>query len=100
VELNLILASSCRQKIIKVLSEVKEINLMGLVRKTNSTYNQISRNVEILAKEQIVKVACCGRLKLIKLNMESPRAKALLKALQILNRQEIIEKSPIARNRV
>ena len=58
---------------------------MELVRRTNSTYNQINRNVRILKSEKIVIVKTFGRLKIIQLNRENDKTRALLKALNILN---------------
>ena len=59
---------------------------MELVRRTNSTYNQINRNVRILKSEKIVIVKTFGRLKIIQLNRENDKTRALLKALNILNK--------------
>jgi DNA-binding transcriptional ArsR family regulator len=59
---------------------------MELVRKTNSTYSQINRNLEILLEEDIVTLKHYGRMKIIKLNRESEKTRALLKALNILDR--------------
>lgn len=86
LHLRQILASTCRQKILETLAKVEEVHMMGLVRKTNSTYNQISRNLEILAEENIITVKQYGRAKIIQLNRESEKTRALLKALYTLDR--------------
>ena len=85
MELTKLLASSLRQKILKGLSESKQINVMGLVRKINSTYNEVNRNLIILEKEGIVTNIRCGRMRVIKLNRENPKTKVLLKALKTLD---------------
>lgn len=84
MELKKLLASSLRQKILKCLSESKQINVMGLVRKINSTYNEVNRNLIILEKEGIVTNIRCGRMRVIKLNRENPKAVLLLQVLQQL----------------
>lgn len=79
-----LIASSCRQKILETLSKLGETHVMNLVRRANSTYTQVNRNVQILEKEGIVKVRSVGRLRMIRLNRENLKTNALLKALTIL----------------
>ena len=81
-----ILASTCRQKILETLAKIEKTHMMELVRKTNSTYNQIDRNLRILVKEGIVKVNQYGRVKIIRLDRENEKTLILLKALYILNK--------------
>jgi len=72
--------------------------MMGLVRKTNSTYSQINRNLKILESEDIVTVKCYRRLKIIKLNKESEKTQTLLKALRMLGKPISDSRKPIRRN--
>jgi hypothetical protein len=60
---------------------------MDLVRKVNSTYGQVNRNVQVLEQEGIVSSNYYGRMRLIKLNGDNPKTVALLKALRILKKQ-------------
>lgn len=66
--------------------------MMDLVRRVNSTYTQVNRNLGILEREGIVKSQRYGRIRIIKLNRENPKTDAILKALKILKRQELLEK--------
>lgn len=88
-----LIASSCRQKILETLSKVGQTYVMDLVRKVNSTYTQVNRNLGILEKEGIVKSKRYGRVRIIRLNRENPKTEAILKALEILRRQELLEKT-------
>jgi predicted transcriptional regulator len=90
LDLKKLLASSCRQKIIKELSKVKAIHIMGLVRRINSTYNETNRNFKILQKEGIVTDKRIGRMRMIRLNRENPRTVILLQALKILETENSI----------
>ena len=92
MDLKRLIASSCRQKILEALSQVGQTYVMDLVRKVNSDYTQISRNVAILAREGVVIGEACGRVRMIRLNKENPKTIALLKALEILRKQEFLEK--------
>jgi len=79
-----LIASSCRQKILETLSKVGETYLMDLVRRVNSTYTQVNRNLQILEKEGIIKVRSVGRLRMIRLDRENPKTDIILKALRML----------------
>jgi hypothetical protein len=65
---------------------------MELVRKVNSTYNQVNANLLVLAKEDIVQEKHYGRVRLIKLNRENPKTELLLQALKILNEYKLQSK--------
>jgi predicted transcriptional regulator len=78
-----ILASSCRRKILRVLSR-KRLNVMELVRKVNSTYNQVNSNLQILREEGIIFDERFGRMRVIRLNKENPKTMVLLQALKVL----------------
>ena len=57
---------------------------MELVRKINSTYNQVNSNLLILRSEGIITEERLGRLRVIRLNKENPNTALLLQALKIL----------------
>jgi predicted transcriptional regulator len=92
LDLRKVLASSLRQKILKELSETREIRVMQLVSRVNSTYNELNRNLEILEKEGIitndyrVKVRH-GKVRVIQLNRDNPKTEILLKALKMLDEE-------------
>jgi len=85
-----VLASSLRQKILRELSKTRELQVMQLVSKVNSTYNELNRNVMLLEKEGIiinefrVKVRH-GKIRIIRLNKDNPKTKILLATLQTLD---------------
>jgi DNA-binding transcriptional ArsR family regulator len=81
---NKMLASSCRRKILKALSEKKEITIMKLVRIVNSTYNEVDRNLRILEREGIVTQRYVGRKRVVRLNSKNEKTLVSLKILKIL----------------
>jgi predicted transcriptional regulator len=83
-----LICSSCRRKIVETMSKVKQTYIMDLVRRVNSTYGQVNRNVQILEQEGIVNSNYHGRMRMIKLNSDNPKTVAILKALRILKNQE------------
>lgn len=84
MDLDMILASSCRRKILKVLSEIGRTNIMTLVRRVNSTYSQVNPNLQILREEGIIFDERFGRMRIIRLNKENSKTTLLLQALKIL----------------
>jgi len=86
MDLETLIASSCRRRILRVLSSSKRTNVMALVRKVNSTYNQVNSNLQILQKEEIVFDEHFGRMRVIRLNRENPKTGLLLQALKILEK--------------
>jgi predicted transcriptional regulator len=84
MNLETLIASSCRRKIIRLLLHSGCTNVMQIVRKVNSTYNQVNSNLQILQKEGIVIDEHFGRTRVISLNRENPRTTLLLQALKIL----------------
>jgi DNA-binding transcriptional ArsR family regulator len=80
----MILASSCRRRILRVLWRLGKANVMELVRKVNSTYSQVNPNLQILQKEGIISDEHCGRSRIIRLNNENLKTIILLRALKLL----------------
>lgn len=79
------------KKIIKVLYEepTHSLNVMNLELKTRSTYNELNRNVIILAQEKIVLDQKFIRVRhkyarVISLNMKESDTKKIIEVLKIL----------------
>jgi hypothetical protein len=86
MDLNKLLASFCRQRILIELSKKKEkeLSIMALVRKVNSYFDEVNRNVLILETEGFVTECVIGRMRFIKLNEQNERLLVLLEALKSL----------------
>jgi hypothetical protein len=84
MELNRVLASLCRQRILLELSEQKELTMMALVRGVNSTYGEVNRNLQTLQKQELMTQKYVGRLRIIRLNWQNEHVSVLLKALKSL----------------
>ena len=84
MDLETVVASACRRRILRVLSRMGRVHVMELVRKVNSTYSQVNPNLRILQEEGIIIDERFGRMRVIRLNKENPKTDALLQALKIL----------------
>ena len=85
MDLESILSSACRRKIIKFLAENGSTNIMHLILGINGKYSQVNSELQNLQKEGIVIDQHIGRLRRIRLNKENPKTTLLLQALKILN---------------
>ena len=97
MDLETLVSSSCRRRILRVLSSNKRMHVMELVRKVNSTYNQVNLNLQILQTEKIEFDEHFGRMRVIRLNKENPKTACLLQALKIL---ETPEEGQTSKNRL
>jgi len=84
MDLETVVASSCRRRILRVLSRAGRVHVMELVRRVNSTYSQINPNLRILSEEGIIIDEHFGRMRVIRLNKENQKTTILLQALKIL----------------
>ena len=85
MKLESILASSCRRRILRILSKHGRVNIMDLIRKVNSNYNQVNSNLLLLHNEGIIIDKSFTRRREIRLNNESLKTKRLLQVLKILD---------------
>jgi predicted transcriptional regulator len=88
VDLKKLFASSW-QKILKELSQYRELRVMQLVRRVGGPYNEVNRNLKILETEGIIindyrKQVKHAIVRVILLNRENPRTQILLKVLKEL----------------
>jgi DNA-binding transcriptional ArsR family regulator len=72
-----VLSSSGRIKILTVLSNVGELHLSEIARKTDQSYSSTDRHLQDLAEASIVEEHDYGRVRMFRLNLENPRARIL-----------------------
>lgn len=88
MNLKRVLASSCRQRLLEELAQVKDLHVNALVRQMNSTYTDVARNLMILQKEGLIVEKHVGRQRRIGLNRENNKIKLLLQVLKTLENEE------------
>jgi DNA-binding transcriptional ArsR family regulator len=84
MEMNKIIGSLIRRRILEVLSENKELAIMKLIKKVNSSHNEVDRNLKILTDENLITQQLIGRKRIIRLNYENKKTVILLKTLHVL----------------
>ena len=86
MEIEMILASKCRRRILAVLLKLGRVHIMLLVRKVNSTYSQVNPNLQILQKEGITLEERLGHKRIIRLNRDNPKTEILLEVIRKFER--------------
>lgn len=77
LSLDRVLSSSGRIKILTVLSNVAELHLTEIARKTDQSYAATDRHLQQLSDASIVEEHDYGRVRMFRLNLQNPRAKIL-----------------------
>jgi DNA-binding transcriptional ArsR family regulator len=75
--LDRVLSSSGRIRILTLLSEVEQLHLTEIAKRTEQSYSAAERHLDDLSKAGIVEERDYGRVRLFKLNLTNDRAKLL-----------------------
>jgi predicted transcriptional regulator len=76
-------SSRLRIKILKILFQMRELNVSEIARRLNVNYNTTIKHLKILEDEGIVCHKVFGRIHLYRLNENSPRVKAIQNLLDV-----------------
>jgi predicted transcriptional regulator len=79
-------SSRLRMKILKILSEVGELNISGIARRLGVNYGTTNKHLKILENEGIVQHKRFGRIRIYRLNEHSPKTKAVQNLLEVWER--------------
>ncbi len=72
-----ILTSSGRIRILTLLSQVEELHLTEIAKRTDQSYSSTERHLRDLAKASVVEEHDYGRVRIFKLKLDSPKVKML-----------------------
>lgn len=72
-----VFSSRLRMKILRVLTEVGELNVSEIAHKLNVNYAATNKHLKMLENEEIVQRKMFGRIRLYRLNEHSPKTKAI-----------------------
>jgi DNA-binding transcriptional ArsR family regulator len=75
--LDRILSSSGRIRILTLLSEVGELHLTEIAKRTEQSYSATERHLDDLSKAEIVEERDYGRVRVFRLNQANNRARLL-----------------------
>lgn len=78
-----VFSSRFRMKILKILFQMRELNVSEIARRLNVNYSTTIKHLKILEDEGIVCHKVFGRIRLYRLNENSPKAKAIQNLLDV-----------------
>lgn len=78
-----VLGSKLRVKILKILAQVGELNVSEIARRLGVNYNTTKNHLKILEGESILRHKEFGRIRLYRLNENSPQAKAIQSLINV-----------------
>jgi predicted transcriptional regulator len=83
-----VLSSRIRIKILKILFNVGELNVSEIARRLNINYQSASKHMKMLEDEGILQHKMFGRIHLYRLNEHSFKVKALRNLIDVWEHQD------------
>lgn len=77
-----VFSSKGRVKILRILSEIGELNISEIARRAGLNYATTNQHLQILENNNLVRHKTFGRIRIFRYNEENPRARMI---------QELIE---------
>jgi len=81
-----VFSSRLRMRILKILMQVGELNISEIARRLGVNYKTTDKHLEILEDEDMIKHKVFGRIRLFRLNISSPRTKAIQNLIEVWER--------------
>ena len=78
-----VFSSRLRMRILKILMQVGELNVSEIARRLGVNYKTTDKHLEILEDEDMIKHKVFGRIRLYRLNISSPRTKAIQNLIEV-----------------
>ncbi len=76
-KLDKVLSSGGRIRILGLLSQVEELHLTEIAKRTEQSYSATQRHLKDLAKASLVEERDYGRVRIFRLKLDDPRARML-----------------------
>jgi len=81
-----VFSSKLRMKILKILVQMGELNVSEIARRLGVNYVTTSKHLKILEDEGILRQKLFGRIRLYRLNENSPKARAVQNLMETWER--------------
>ena len=91
VSLDRVLSSSGRIRILALLSEVEELHLTEIAKRTEQSYSATERHLNELSEAGIVKERDYGRVRMFRLNLANSKAKIVQELVHKWNKSQDFE---------
>ena len=77
-----VFSSKGRVKILRILSEIGELNISGIARRAGLNYITTNQHLQILENHKLVKHKTFGRIRIFRYNEENARARMIRELIE------------------
>jgi predicted ArsR family transcriptional regulator len=78
-----VFSSKLRMKILEILVQVGEVNVSEIARRLGVNYNTTREHLKVLEDEGILQHKVFGRIRLYRLNEQSPKTNAIRNLIEV-----------------
>jgi len=77
-----IFSSKGRMKILRILSEIGELNISEIARRAGLNYATTNQHLQILENNKLIMHKTFGRIRIFRYNEENPRARRIRQLIE------------------
>ncbi len=77
-----VFSSKGRVKILRILSEIGELNISEIARRAGLNYATTNQHLQILENHKLVRHKSFGRIRIFRFNEENPRASMIKQLME------------------
>ncbi len=78
-----VFSSRGRVRILRILSEIGELNISDIARRAELNYTTTNQHLQILEKARLVKHKAFGRIRIYRFNEENAKARAIRDLMEL-----------------
>ncbi len=77
-----VFSSKGRVKILKILAEIRELNISEIARRAGLNYTTTNQHLQVLENHKLVRHKTFGRIRIFRFDEENPRARMIKKLIE------------------
>ena len=77
-----VFSSKGRVKILRILSEIGELNISEIARRAGLNYATTNQHLQALEKHKLIRHKTFGRIRIFRYNEENPRARMIRQLIE------------------
>jgi len=77
-----VFSSKGRVKILRILAEIRELNISEIARRAGLNYTTTNQHLQVLENHKLVRHKTFGRIRIFRFNEENPRARMIKQLIE------------------
>jgi DNA-binding transcriptional ArsR family regulator len=78
-----VFSSKGRMKILRILAEIRELNISEIARRAGLNYSTTNQHLQVLERHKLVRHKTFGRIRIFRYNEENPRARMIKQLIDL-----------------